>query len=70
MDAAPEGLQDPPGRVHAPQEVKSSVVPRQELAGGHACSFPFPLPQLALCISIHGSFVHASRGTHNPMLLL
>lgn len=37
---------------------------------GRACSFPFPLPQLALCISIHGSFVHASRGTHNPMLLL
>lgn len=37
--------------------------------GGRACPFPFLLPQLALCVSIQGSFVHASRGTHNPMLL-
>lgn len=37
--------------------------------GGRACPVPSPLPQLALCVSIRGSFVHASRGTHNPMLL-
>lgn len=40
MNAAPEGLQDLPGRVHVPQEVKSSVVPRRELAG----AVPAPSP--------------------------
>lgn len=46
-NAAPEGLQDPPGRVHAPQDVKSSVVPRRELAG----AVPAPSPSPSRCPS-------------------
>lgn len=59
MNTAPEGLQHPPGHVHAPRELGCSVVgaPR-----GHSCPVPLLLPQLALLAFTAAQFKR--RGEH------
>lgn len=63
-NTAPEGLQHPPGHIHAPHEVERSVVPRGELPGVTPAPSPSRCPSW-LRVNIHGSSVHAPRGTQN-----
>lgn len=64
-NAAPRRLQDPPGLVHAhaPQEVKSPVVPRGELAGAVPAPSPPRCPSWLFALAFMAA-LFMLRGEH------
>lgn len=62
-NAAPEGLQDLPGHVHAPQEVTSSEVPRRELAGTMPAPSPSRCPSWLFALAFMAA-LFMLRGEH------